>query len=426
MAGCSLLFMGIYGGCNWITSLRSDVGTWFYEWEMRIPFVPAMIVPYWSIDLFFVGSFFVCRNRRELDTLGRRIALAILVAGACFLLLPLRLAFPRPQVGGVFGTLFESLRAFDHPYNLVPSLHIALRTLLADLYARHSRGPLRLAVHVWFSLVGVSTLFTYQHHVVDVAGGFVLATACFYVIREAAWTQRVTSNGRIGSCYALGCAVALALSAGTWPSGGVLLWPAAALGIVTAGYLGLGPAIFRKQEGVLPLSSRLVLGPCLLGQQLSLLYYRRKCRPWDALTPNVWMGRRLDADEAADAIRQGVTAVLDLTGEFSEARPFLRVAYRNLPILDLTVPTQEQLREAVGFMAKGAAAGGIVYVHCKIGYSRTAAAVGAYLLASGKAATADDAVAMMRAARPSLVVRPEAMAALRAFERTAGSGTGAG
>jgi SAM-dependent methyltransferase len=55
---------------------------------------------------------------------------------------------------------------------------------------------------------------------------------------------------------------------------------------------------------------------------------------------------------------------------------------------------------------------GTVYVHCKIGYSRTAAAVAAYLLASGNARTPNEAMALLRRARPSIVIRPEAREAI--------------
>jgi protein-tyrosine phosphatase len=70
----------------------------------------------------------------------------------------------------------------------------------------------------------------------------------------------------------------------------------------------------------------------------------------------------------------------------------------------------------VAFLAEEAATG-TVYVHCKIGYSRSAAVVGAYLLASQQAATVDEAVAQLRAVRPSIVVRPEVIEALCAFVR---------
>ena len=258
------------------------------------------------------------------------------VGGVCFLVLPLRFAFERPVAMGWYGALFEIFRNLDQPYNLFPSLHITLRTLLADLYARHTRGSVYVMGQVWFSLIGLSTVLTYQHHIVDVLGGFALAAVCFYLFREMPIRLPVMPNPRVGAYYGLGAALLLGLAAATWPWGSWLLWPGAALSIVTTAYYGVGPGIFRKHAGRLPLSTWVLLGPVLLGQYLSLQYYRRQCRPWDAVMPGVLIGRKLSDAEAQEAVRQGVTAVLDLTGEFSEARPFLSTTYRNLPILDLT------------------------------------------------------------------------------------------
>jgi hypothetical protein len=92
----SLLFLGVYGGCNWITAQRTDVDLWYFGWERWMPFWAPMIVPYLSIDLFFIVAPFLCRDRGEVRTFARRIALAIAVAGVCFLLMPLRFAFERP------------------------------------------------------------------------------------------------------------------------------------------------------------------------------------------------------------------------------------------------------------------------------------------------------------------------------------------
>ena len=36
----SLLFLVVYGSCNWITSGRSDVGVIQFEWERAIPSSP--------------------------------------------------------------------------------------------------------------------------------------------------------------------------------------------------------------------------------------------------------------------------------------------------------------------------------------------------------------------------------------------------
>jgi protein-tyrosine phosphatase len=255
---------------------------------------------------------------------------------------------------------------------------------------------------------------TWQHHVVDIAGGVVLAGFAFYVFRESGSRRPVIANVRIGRYYAVGAVALLMLAkpVGLW--GVFLIWPAAALGISAAAYCGLGPGIFRKTGGRLPFCARLVLAPILIGHYLSFVYYRRQCSAWNEAAPGVLIGRALSDAEAGDAVRQGVTAVLDLTAEFSEASAFLGIRYLNLPILDLTTPTQEQLQEAVAFIAEEAEHG-IVYVHCKVGYSRSAAVVGAHLLATEQAATPEEAVAMLREVRPSIIIRPEAMEAIRAF-----------
>src|SRR5439155_19652867 len=105
-----------------------------------------------------------------------------------------------------------------------------------------------------------------------------------------------------------------------------------------------------------------------LDQYLSLLHYRRQCRPWDEVIPNVWIGRKLSNREAERAVCTGVTALLDLSAESSEANAFRATSYRNIPILDLTAPSLGQLREMGRFIVEHIGTG-IVYVPCNSGYS---------------------------------------------------------
>ena len=408
------MFLIVYGGCNWITAQRTDVGTIFFEWERHLPFVPLLIAPYLSIDLFFVVAPFLCRSERELWTFAKRIAAAIVVAGICFLAYPLRFAFARPQTEGWLGPVFDWFRTMDAPFNLFPSLHIALAGLLVVTYGRHTRGALRVAIVIWFSLIAASAVFTYQHHILDVVGGFALAGYCFYFIREIPQALPVIAERRIGVFYAAGALVLLGGAIVFWPWGAVLLWPMTALAVVATAYFRNGPGIFRKANGVLPWSTCWALGPVLVGQHLSRIYYRSRCRAWDEVTPNVWIGSALRGREARRAVQAGVTSVLDLTAEFSAPPAFRALRYRNIPILDLTAPSAVQLEEMARFIA-AESKNGIVYVHCKIGYSRSAAAVAAYLLASGAAANADEALALLGQARPSIMVRPEVRRALEDF-----------
>ena len=398
---------------------RRSARTWGRSGSLgrrSIPFLPAFILPYLSIDLFFVGAPFLCADRAELGTHARRITLAVVTAGAFFLLMPLTLAVTRPRADGWMGDFFAAFCAVDQPFNLFPSLHIALGVLLVEIYGRHTRGALRWAVQVWFILVGVSTLFTWQHHIVDVLGGFALAVGCIWFVRPSPPAPAVTPHARIGAYYAL--LALLALLVGTLfptPWGVVMAWPFFALAVTSLAYFGAGPGIFRKANGRLRWVSRIVLAPVLFGQWLSLRHYRRQSRPWDRVAPGVWVGRVLDEPEAMQAVREGVTAVIDLTGEFDEARPLRARRYLHLPILDLTAPTPAQLDEAVAFLRGEKACGGTTYIHCKIGYSRSAAVAGAWLLASERAGDADDALRRLRAARPGIVIRPEAEAVIRAY-----------
>jgi Dual specificity phosphatase, catalytic domain/PAP2 superfamily len=414
--GLSILFLVVYGGCNWVTSQRDSVATFYFHWERAIPFVPFFILPYMSIDLFFLGAPFVCQSERELRAFSRRVAAAILISGICFLLFPFRFAFPRPQADGGIGALFDWFRQLDAPYNLVPSLHATFWIFLAQLYFRHSRGLVRGAVVVWMFLILLSPVLAYQHHVIDIITGFALAGYCFYFFRESGEKLPVTGDYRIGFYYLTGGGIGFAVALMTWPWGALLVWPATALAIVAAAYFGAGPVIFRKADGKLPLSTWFVLGPCLAGQYLSLLYYRRQCCPSDEIVPNVWIGRTLNNREARAAVAAGVVAVLDLSAEFSEARAFRAVAYKNVPVLDLTGPTVQQLGEMAAFINEQSKHG-VVYVHCKIGYSRSAAAVAAYLLLSRQADDVQQAFAMIRAARPSIVIRPEVIASLSDFKK---------
>ncbi|HEX8374138.1 MAG TPA: phosphatase PAP2/dual specificity phosphatase family protein [Geminicoccaceae bacterium] len=408
------MFLVVYTLCNELAARRTDVGTWVYAWERHIPFVPWMVWPYLSIDLFFVAAPFLCGDRRELRNLTRRMVAATLIAGAFFLLMPLRFAFDRPPVDGFTGAVFDAFRGMDKPFNLFPSLHIAFRTILAELYWRHTRGPLRWALAAWFSAVGLSTLLVWQHHVIDVAGGFTLGALCFYFIGDAPWRTPAGRNPRVATYYATAAAamavIAILIGGPAW----LLMWPAVACATMTCAYLGLGPAVYRKHAGRLPWATRAVLGPVLLGQWLSWRHYARRSPPWSELTPRLWIGRLLSPREAAEARAAGVVAVVDLTCEFQTPGPFRDLPHLSLPTLDLTAPPPATLAAALAFIAEHAGRG-IVYVHCKAGYSRTAAVAGAHLLHARTVATPAEAIERLIAARPGMVIRPEARRAIESF-----------
>lgn len=428
-AWLSVLFLIVYGGTNHFTGWRDanggGVGVMAFGWERWIPFVPWFIVPYLSIDLFFVAAPLLCRDEDERRVLVRRIVTAVLVAGACFLLLPLRFSFERPSAPGVLGVVFDWFRTADLPYNQLPSLHMTLRTILAVHYHRHTRGVVRWAVAGWFAAIGLSTVLTYQHHVIDIVAGMLLGTLCVYLFPAGGEARIGAGNPRVGRKYLAASAACAASTIAVllwtempWRAGFLLpAYLAISTALAARGYFGVGPAIYRKHDGKMHWTARVLLAPVLAGQWASLWHYARRSRQWDEITDRVWLGRRLGAGEIREARAAGVTAVLDLTCEFSRYRDWDGTTYLNLPVLDLTPPAADQLDAATAFIREHAR-DGVVYVHCKAGYSRSAAVVGAYLIREGLTTDAADAAAMLRSKRPGIVLRPEVLAVLGETRRS--------
>ena len=89
-------------------------------------------------------------------------------------------------------------------------------------------------------------------------------------------------------------------------------------------------------------------------------------------------------------------------------------AYHALPVLDLTAPTPAQCLEAAQAIERLREHGPLL-VCCALGYSRSASAVAAWLLHSGRASTVDEALAIIRTARPDVVLHANHRQALGAL-----------
>ncbi|MBB4127698.1 membrane-associated phospholipid phosphatase [Xanthomonas translucens] len=403
-----------YGLANTLAARRAYVPSLPFAWETRIPFWPWTIVPYWSIDLFYVISFFVCRTRAELDIHAKRLLTAQLLAVGCFLLWPLRFSFERPPSDGVFGWLFAVLLGFDKPFNQAPSLHIVLLVVLWVRYAQHLHGLARGALHIWFALIGLSVLTTYQHHFLDIPTGLAAGWLCVWL-----WPQRVATpwsalavardpaRWRLAAAYLCGSAACVALA---WTFGGAawwLLWPALSLLLVAFDYALLGAIGLQKRaDGRLSLAARWLYAPYLAAAWLNARAWTRRDPAPRQIADGVWLGRLPGRGE-----RAAFAAVVDVCAELSlrDAGPH----DRSVPMLDLVAPPAAALRDAASAI-EAARRHGPVLVCCALGYSRSAAAVATWLLHSGRAADPDAALALLRARAARVVLGPAQRAAIAA------------
>ena len=177
----SIIFAGAYWLSNKLTSLRADVGTGVFSWERVIPFVPWTLVPYLAILVFFLLSFFVDPDRRELQRHVSRVILVLLISLVCYALFPLRFTFERPPVEGAFGPLYGLLESFDLPYNRAPSLHISVLVLLWARFIPCLTLVQGVCLRAWFLLIAGSVLTTFQHHVIDIPGGIMVGTVAIFL-----------------------------------------------------------------------------------------------------------------------------------------------------------------------------------------------------------------------------------------------------
>jgi len=409
-----------YGLVNNYTAGRDDIGSLVFGWEQHMPLWPWTIIPYWSIDLLYGLSFLLPRTRQEMDRHALALLTAQLISVGCFLLWPLRFTFERPGLDGVFGWLFDVLMGFDKPYNQAPSLHIALLVIIWTMFARHiHRQPWRWVMHGWMALIGISVLTTWQHHFIDLPAGALAGFVCVWLWPregllplQGARLARVAKRWRLAAWYGLGAGLCAVLAGGLGGAWLWLAWPAVSLFMVALNYGVLGAGGFQKGS-----DGRLSNAACwLLAPYLVAAWINSRCWTWrhpqpDEVCDGVFLGRIPGCGERAP-----FAAIVDLCAELPfiacttaiAGKPAMRPAqsaYRSLPTLDLIAADAELLQQAADAIEHLRTQGPLL-VCCALGYSRSASAVAAWLLLSGRCSDAAQAEALIRQARPGIVLHP--------------------
>lgn len=405
LIGLGVLFYGSYGLSNWLTSLRDGVPSIVFGWERSVPFVAWTIIPYWTTNLFYAASLFLCRSAHELRVHVRRLVFVQLIAVMCFIAFPLKFSWWKPPTAGIAGRLFEQLAGFDMPFNQAPSLHVALTVILAAFYLPRLPRWLRAPFLGWSLLVVISTLTTYQHHFIDLPTGallgYLIVWALPYEGRSPLAHEQVAAQSdrrRLGLRYAGGSAlsVLLATSGGSWLW---FLWPAVSLALVASAYLFIGPAVFAKSDdGRIGVAARILLAPYLVGAWVNSRLWTWSDPDPVEVAPDLWLSRFPSRTRM-----EGAGRVVDLTAEMSRPRWAGAMDWRSFPCLDLVAPDPQVLESAARAIGP-AGPGEPVMVCCALGYGRSAATIAAWMVINGQADSVQDSVARLRGIRPGLAI----------------------
>ncbi|MGO2304304.1 MAG: phosphatase PAP2/dual specificity phosphatase family protein [Providencia sp.] len=394
-------FFLTYGQVNTYTATLATVPSIVYSWEHHIPFWPWTIIPYWSIDLFYGLSLFICTTRREQCIHGLRLILASLIACIGFLLFPLKFSFPRPDTQGVMGWMFDSLELFDLPFNQAPSLHIILLWLLWLRFRAHTPTQWRWLLHSWAILILISVLTTWQHHFIDIVTGFTVGILISYLLpTKTRWQWHYTGSPRslkmsinYGLASLLCFVLAFLIQGAAW----LLLWPAIALLLVTFGYLGAGASIFQKTpDGTISPSATILLLPYRLFASCTYHYFAKQCKQPSVVNKDIILGGR-------PLYPLQAKAVLDMTCEWPRNFYSQGLNYCSQPQIDLLPLSSEDIERSVHTMDT-LVKSGTVYIHCKLGYSRSATVAVAWLVHNSTAKNIEEAIKIVKQARPQVVL----------------------
>jgi hypothetical protein len=170
--GC---YLAVEWGVHWWRGPTAAISTQS-EWDRAIPFWPGWVWVY--LFPYLLGPVVVGLLSRETFAWYVRRGIPLVATSLLiFILVPTRTV--RPDATGIGDSitadLYRNIAAVDGPAaNAAPSLHVSLTCLLAvALFIDFPRW--RVVSLAGVSIVWLSTLFTHQHHIIDVVSGIALA-----------------------------------------------------------------------------------------------------------------------------------------------------------------------------------------------------------------------------------------------------------
>lgn len=170
-----VFFYAFFGAAAYLADLldyRFDVG---FEFEKRIPFVPAMAAVYLSVGPMMLLSIFILRQPRPM-----RLLLAVLCAqtfvGFCiFLAFPVETNFPAPQDPASLPLVYRIADLINLKNNQLPSLHLGFAATMAFVYSTGRRPLVAILFHAWALAIAASTVLIHEHNLLDLLAGYLLA-----------------------------------------------------------------------------------------------------------------------------------------------------------------------------------------------------------------------------------------------------------
>lgn len=375
---CAIVFTLIYNFTAWYSSTLDFVPSFVFNFEKQMPFISYSILPYFTSSLFFLLAFLYCKTKVELYILRNRILLISGIAGICFLVFPLKFSFIKPEPSEeIFQLLFQFLKEIDSPFNQSPSLHVTFALIFWSVF-RNLKSNWRHIVAFLLLIMALSTLTTFQHHLLDIISGAILAQFGFIVfpIQKNNFQFR---NFHIANYYFLfawcNLLVTLLLIEFYGRFWIILLWLTFLLFTLGFHYQKNNIHFLKNRFGKINLFKKIVYFPYLM-TYLAFWKLLIKNKEPKKIIPQIYISSMLDAVAIQKFKFNKDTFVYDLSAELQENSLIIKEAnYFCNPFLDIGTFNTEQTKKLVLEITeqyKKLPKQGKILIHCTMGYSRSA------------------------------------------------------
>ena len=163
--------------------------------DESIPFMPAWSVIYLSCFAFWGANYILItrQGKEEWFKFATGDYLSRIICAVFFILMPTTNVRPEVIGGGIGQSLVRFIYFMDAPTNLFPSIHCLVSWFCYIAIRKKEYLPkwYRAFSCIFAIMVFASTLLTKQHFIVDVAGGVLLAEACYFIGNHSDWYKKV-------------------------------------------------------------------------------------------------------------------------------------------------------------------------------------------------------------------------------------------
>lgn len=374
---CALVFGLLYNFAAWCASTLPFVPSFVFDFERNIPFLPLTIIPYMTSGIFFFLVFFWCSNFQQLKVLTKRMLFVTIIAGVFFILFPLKFSFSKPEISNnILKIPYQFLLEFDSPFNQAPSLHIAYAFIFWTII-RNFTAKWKYFLGFWLILLGISTLTTYQHHLIDVLTGVVLTLISFvvYPLNKENFENR---NSIVANYYFLfGWILILAsfLLAKFYNSYWYfLLWIAFVMLVVGLQYQKNNVHFLKNKEGNIPFYKNVFYFPYQFIYWLFWKFFRVNSTPIE-VAPQIFISSKLSKKDLELFKIDKNTFVYDLSAETCETKAIKEnSSYFSFLYLDIggfDVNKTEKLILEISKKHKTLPKDGKILIHCTMGFTRS-------------------------------------------------------